>query len=191
MKPMQILALIAILCLSSCGSLTKRTINSVETVRTLQKQELVVAKKLDKNTSVYIDGALKALKKAPASTPETKLAMRLLEDAQEITGIPEHSIRLDVDLLTIANGAEVKKLEDLEKEHRATIQQREKLEEQVAVLHKQIEEDAINLAVKYDVPWYQKVKDWIFGYISIIAIIACALIFGPKLVSFIWKRFFI
>lgn len=188
MKSIQLLSLALLLCLSSCGSLTKRTINSVEAVRTLQKQELVVTKKLDKNTAVYIDGALKALKKTTVTTPQTTLAMRLLEDAQEITGVPEHSSRLDVDLLSIADGPEIKKLEVLEKEHRETIKQREKLEEQIVVLNKQIQEDALNLAVKYDKPWYQKIKDWMFNYVSIISIIACVVIFGPKLIKFILQK---
>lgn len=173
--------------LVSCTSLTKKTVKSVEAVRAIQKQELVVTKKLSKDTAIYIDGALKVLKKQ--TTPETKLAIRLLEDAQEITGIPDFDSRLNVDLLAISNGAEVKRLEDLEKEHRASIVQRATLEDQVQTLQKQIQEDALKLAVKYDKPWYQQVKDWIFGYVSIIAVIACVVIFGPKLVGFILKRF--
>lgn len=191
MKLLRTFVFFVILGLSSCSSLTKRTINSIESVREVKKQELVVEKKLNKNTSVYLDAALRVLKKENAVSPQTKLALRLLENAQEISGVPEHSSRLNVDLLTIADGTEVKKLEDLEKEHRASIREREKLEEQVQEIQKKIEEDALKLAIIHDKSWTQKIKDWMFEYLSIIAIIACLVIFGPKLIGFIWRKFFI
>lgn len=187
MNPLRTFVFIVLLFLASCTSLTKRTINSVETVQKLQKQELVVSKKLDKNTAVYVDGALQALKKSN----DTKLAIRLLENAQEITGVPEFSIRIDTELLRIADQTETKKLEQLEKTHRENIKTKQEIETQVADLHKKIEEDALKLAIANDKSVFQKIKDWIFEYVSIIAIIACLILLGPKIISFIWKRFFI
>lgn len=183
--------LIGLLSLASCTSLTKRTLNNIDKLEVKQKQEQVVEKKLSTSKAVYIDGALKALKKQPIehTTPETKLALRLLENAQDIAGIPEHSLRLDVDLLTkpIADPVETTKLITLESEHRNAIREREVLEQEVNELRVKIEKDAKTLATIHDKSFITRIKEGIFNYIAVIAIIAMLIMFGPKLVSFILR----
>ena len=188
----KLLNILCFIVLASCTSLEKKTIKEVEQVKTAQKQVTVVEKKLSQSTKVYIDGALQALKKQPAehTTTQTKLAVRLLENAQEIEGIPLHSLRLDVEMLSknIPDNPETKKLLDLESNHREAIKERLKLEEQIKTLRNQIEEDALKLALIHNKSWFEKTKDWIFDWIGLIAILVLLIILGPKIISFISKR---
>lgn len=188
----KLLNILCFIVLASCTSLEKKTIKEVEQVKTAQKQVTVVEKKLSQSTKVYIDGALQALKKQPAEhiTTQTKLAVRLLENAQEIEGVPLHSLRLDVEMLSknIPDNPETKKLLDLESNHREAIKERLKLEEQIKTLRNQIEEDALKLALIHNKSWFEKTKDWIFDWIGLIAILVLLIILGPKIISFISKR---
>lgn len=193
MKTIFLLVSITILALSSCTSTAKRTLKNVEKLDTLQKQEKVVETKLSKSTRVYIDGALKALKKQPIehNTPETKLAVRLLENAQEIEGIPEHALRLDVELLTspTIDKKENDKLLEMEASHRKAISERIALEEQIIGLQDQIKKDAEKLAIIANKSWFDRVKENVFYIVAVIAIMLCLIFFGPWLLRLILNLF--
>lgn len=179
--------------LTGCTSLSKKTTRDIEKVKTTQAKVEVVEKKLSSNTKVYVDGALRLLKKQPVEhvTKQTTLAIRLLENAQEIEGVPLHALRLDVDILAkdTQNNTELVKLQELESDHRQAMEERVKLEEQIQALRGQIEEDALKLAQIHNKSWFTKLKDWIFDYIKLIAAIISGLIFGPKLIRFITKKY--
>jgi hypothetical protein len=182
---------VTVLTLASCTSTAKKTLKNIEKVDVLQKQEKVIETKLSKSTRIYVDGALNALKKNPIekNTPQTKLAIRLLENAQEIEGVPEHALKLDIDLLTkpIPDKTEEDKLLALEKVHREAISERIKLEEQIKDLQEQIKNDAEKLAIVADKSWFDRLKEKTFQLVSIIAILLCLFFFAPTLFKLFMK----
>lgn len=192
MKAIFLLVSITILGLSSCTSTATKTLKNIAKLETVQKKEQVVEKKLSSSSRIYIDGALTALKKQPAKhvTQQTKLAIRLLENAQEIEGIPEHALRLDVDLLTkpTIDKSENDKLLKLEAEHRTAISERIALEEQLKDLQAQIVKDAEKLATVANKSWLDRIKESIYNYIALLVLLLCLILFGPKLLKFLLRR---
>ena len=185
------LSIVCVVLLCGCGSLSKTVLKDATAIQTVEKRIEMVDRKLDTKTQIYVDGALRALKQQAVEhqTKEVKLAQRLLSNAQDVIGVPPHSLRLDVEMLTkdIPDQAELKKLEDLEAAQHKAILERQELERQVADLRDKLADDAIKLAQKHNKSWFETAKDWVWDQIALICIIAVlgfALLNAPRIIGF-------
>lgn len=184
------LLLIISLGLISCTSTSKSTLKNVETIKKIEAQSVVIEKKLDKKSKVYVDASIKALEKAVAKTEpnkEVNLALRLLRDTQEIIGTPLPNERIDIDPILNNDPVETKRLEDMEKEHRVDLVVKEKLQEEITVLNSKIVDQAKELAQIQNKSWYQKFKESIASYIIVFALALGLVLFGPTLFRLILR----
>lgn len=174
-----LMSIVVLAFITSCTSLSKKTLKNIETLKTTQTQEQVVQRKLDNKTKIYVDGALRALQDDKGKGKD--VAIRLLKDATEIMGPPLPPDKLDTTGIANNDEVAVKALASLENEHKQLIVEKAALNEKIDTLNATINTQAQKLAEIANVSWFDKLKTNITTFVIIFVICFVLIMFGPTI----------
>lgn len=147
------------LMFSSCGTLPKATMKNIESLRKVESKIVGVDKKLNTHAKSYVQNAIQVLQKIEPNTDVT-IAIRLLEDTQDIIGKPLLSEQISLS-----------DLDKAEKTHKDLLLQKQALTKQADELKAVIVDQAEHLAVLQRRSIFTKIQDHITDYLILLGIL--------------------